>query len=43
MRGINLITIRSWWESGAGDMKSGTFNIALYLRYLEIRNNLIVK
>jgi len=35
---MNIVDIKSWWESGAGETKAGTFNLQLYIAYLTIRN-----
>lgn len=38
MKAITLIDMQSWWCSSHGDEKGGSFNIELYLKYLEIKN-----
>lgn len=35
---MNIVDRISWWESGGGETKAGSFNLQLYIDYLTIRN-----
>lgn len=37
---VNICDCINWWENGAGELKAGQFDVALYIKFLEKYNSM---